>query len=148
MRHYDRWIEIRKHRCSYRGDDLGCPSHLLGFWWSHSIHTAFPSYSNRTADFRVTFAWPVQLITGFSKRRSSVGFMVHKVAEGQDFLRVLPSILSVIIPPMLSNLFIITRQVNCRLVPRMTEFDPGELLEGFVVYKVSLTQVFLHLLRR
>ena len=76
-----------------------------------------------------------------------MGFMVHKVAEGQDFLRVLPSILSVIIPPMLSNLFIIIRQVNCRLVPRMTEFDPGEVRKGFVVYKVSLTQVFLRLLR-
>jgi hypothetical protein len=68
-------------------------------WSSHFLHTAFSSYFNCTADFRVTFAWPVQLITGFSKRRSSVGFMVHKVAEGQDFLLVLPSVSSVIIHP-------------------------------------------------
>ena len=69
-------------------------------------------------------------------------FMVHKMAEGQDFLHVLPCILSVIIPPMLSNLFINTQQVNCRLVPLMTEFDRGEVRKGFVLYKVSLTQVF------
>ena len=62
-----------------------------------------------------------------------MGFMVHKVPEGQDFFRVVPYILSVIFPPMLSNLFNITRQVNCRLVPRMTEFDSEEVRKGFVM---------------